>query len=115
MVSAIGSGSAVSTAPSSGGSTSAKQIAALQEQIKGAQEQLKESQKGEQTDASKKVQKQLAQQIQLLQALIAQLQAQAAQQAQQKQDSQPTSVTDTGNSAARSPTSTLGSTIDTEA
>lgn len=115
MISAIGSRSVVSTAPSSGGSDSAKQIAALQEQITGVQEQLKESQKGEQTNASKKVQKQLAQQIQLLQALIAQLQAQAAQQAQQKQDSQPTSVTDTGNSAARSPTSTLGSTIDTEA
>ena len=81
MISAIGSRSVVSTAPSSGGSDSAKQIAALQEQITGVQEQLKESQKGEQTDASKKVQKQLAQQIQLLQALIAQLQAQAAQQA----------------------------------
>ncbi|PHV14637.1 hypothetical protein CSQ90_22080 [Janthinobacterium sp. BJB303] len=113
MVAAIGSGGAVSAA-TGGSSGSSAQIAALQKQITAAQKKLTESQKGEQTEASQKLQQQLAQQIRALQAQIAQLQAAAAQQAAQ-QDAPPAGSADTATGPARSSLSTLGSIIDTQA
>ena len=55
MVAAIGSGGAVGAA-SSASTGGGSQIAALQKQITAAQKQLTESQKGEQTEASQKLQ-----------------------------------------------------------
>ena len=115
MVSAISSSSGASGVVSSGtGNSNSSQIATLQRQMTAVQKQLDDTQKSQQTDATQKLQQQLADQIAALQAQIAQLQAAAAQQAGQ-QTTQPPDSADTSTSQVRSVSSTLGSVIDTYA